>query len=71
MKTAAQLADMTNEAFERYLKRHRLHGMAAFNLSRKRRVELHQRAIASDEDDVNRADAIEASLNARNPIPGY
>ncbi len=48
MKTADQLADMSPEAFESYLKRKRLFGMAAVNLSKKRRDELARRDRLDD-----------------------
>ncbi len=47
MKSAAQLADMTDEAFERYLKRKGISGMGAVNVSAKRREELRKRAVTS------------------------
>ncbi len=61
MKTAAQLADMTETAFEAYLKRKGIRGLAAVNVSSKRRAELRRRA---DTDCLRDLDALADMVDA-------
>jgi hypothetical protein len=57
MKTISELANMTDTAFEAYMKRKSIGGMATVNLSAKRRAELRtqteQNAKAVREADEN------------------
>lgn len=48
MKTPDQLAAMTHDAFERWLKRNRFTGMAAVNLAAKRRRGIQAQQASFD-----------------------
>lgn len=58
-KSVTDLAQMSDESYERYLKRHRISGMAAVNLSIKRRRAKADLDLAAS----GRANA--AALNAQ------